>query len=300
MGCLPRDASALAGQSSAADDGTEFQAMSTASPLDDSREPAVPRAFSVPFPRPWWQRGLVAAFLVVLFSAVGYVAATEHPDASPPQGSEVEAKIAHVFGVPRDGVDDRIVGDLLVERFYVLDAETGSRYVCDLMKGRISSVQTSTIEGGLQQYTLVLNLQNLNRDNALYAAFVEDVARPREPGVGEYLGLRTPNGLTDAFLINYSGILPEKRLPFSSEDGENLREFLGAQRYAQVTQSPQLIGVEGYNYLLSNTDLFPFFRTEFGIGKAIFVSELMVVDTTAPEQQRTYFKLTEKYPRTTR
>jgi hypothetical protein len=275
--------------------------MSTASPGDDSlNRPAVPRAFAVPFPRRWSQRTLIAVMLTVLFSAVGYVAATEYPDGAPPQGSELEANIAHVFGVPRDNIDGRIIGDLLVERFYVLDAETGSRYVCDLMKGRISSVQTQLIEGGLLQYTLVLNLQNLSRDNALYAAFVEEVARPREPGVGEYLGLRTPNGLNDAFLINYTGLIPERRLPFSSEDGENFREFLGSRRYAQVTQSPQLIGVEGYNYLLSNTDLFPFFRTEFGIGKAIFVSELLVVDTTAPEQQRTYYRLTEKYPRPSR
>jgi hypothetical protein len=260
----------------------------------------VPRLLAVPFPRRWWQRGLIFLTIAALFAAIGYVAATEYPDGAPPSGTELESRIAHVFGVPRDGIDNRIIGDLLVERFYVLDAETGSRYVCDLMKGRISSVQTATIEGGALQYTLVLNLQNLNRDNALYAAFVEDVARPREPGVGEYLGLRTPNGLTDAFLINYTGILPERRLPFSSEDGENLQEFLLSRRYAQVTQSPELIGVEGYNYLLSNTDLFPFFRTEFGIGKAIFVSELLVVDTTAPAQQRTYYKLTEKYPLTTR
>lgn len=275
--------------------------MSTANPADDSRiPPTVPRLLSVPFPRRWWLRGIIALVVVALLAGVGYVAATEYPDASPPRGTELEANIAGVFGVPRDNIDGRIVGDLLVERFYVLDAETGSRYVCDLMKGRISSVQTTTIEGGLQQYTLVLNLQNLNRDNALFAAFVQDVARPREPGVGEYLGLRTPNGLTDAFLINYTGLLPARRLPFSSEQYENLQEFLLSRRFAQVTLSPELIGVEGYNYLLSNTDLFPYFRSEFGIGKAIFVSELLIVDTTAPEQQRTYYRLTEKYPRTTR
>lgn len=269
--------------------------MSTANPT--TNQPASePKPFSVPLPPRWWQRGVLAATLIAVLSGVGYLAYNHYPNAEPPAGNELEANIAGVFGVPRATIDDRIVGDLLVERFYILDAESGSRYVGDLMKGRIQSVQTIN-DAGLIKYTLVLSLQNLNRDRALFAAFVEEVARPREPGVGEYLGLRVPNGLNDAFALNYTGLLPERRLPFSSEDGETLQEFLLTRRYAEVTASAELISVEGYSYLLSNTDLFPYFRSEFGIGKAIFVSELLIVDTTATEQQRIYYKLTEKYPR---
>lgn len=281
--------------------------MSTVEPPPDELqeaappEPAAPpRAFSVPMPRRWWQRGLILVTLGALFAAVGYVGATEYPDGEPPRGNELEANVARVFGVPQGKIDDRIVGDFLVERFYIIDAESGSRYVGDLLKGRISSIQSTPIEGGALQYTLVLNLQNLLRDSALLAAFVQEVARPREPGVGEYLGLRAPNGLNDAFMLNYTGFIPNQRLPFSSEDGENLQDFLVSRRFAQVTLSPELIGVEGYNFLLSNTDLFPYFRVAFGINKAIFVSELLIVDTTAPEQQRAYYRLTEKYPRTPR
>jgi hypothetical protein len=271
--------------------------MSTANPADDAPGGlSTPSPFSVPFPERWWQRLLLALAVIAILSAAGYAAATEYPDGAPPRGTELEAGIARVFGVPRDGIDDRIVGDFLVERFYVLDADSGSRYVGDLLKGKIDSLQTTTVDGRLQ-YTLVLNLQNLNRDRGLFAAFIEEVARPREPGVGQYLGVRIPNGLADAFLVNYSGFLPERRLPFRSDKEENLQEFLLSQRFAEVTLSPQLIGVEGYNYLLSNTDVFPYFRGEFGLGRAIFVSELLVVDATATEQQRAYFKLTEKYPR---
>jgi hypothetical protein len=273
-------------------------AMATANPADDvTTGLSTPRPFSLPLPKPWWARGLLAIAFVGVLAAAGYAGATSYPKAIPPRGTELEAGIARVFGVPRDGIDDRVVGDFLIERFYVLDADTGNRYVGDLMKGRIDSVQTQNVNGQLQ-YTLVLNLQNLNRDRPLYSAFIEDVARPREPGVGEYLGLRTPNGLTDAFLLNYSGFLPERHMPFSSDQYENLQEFLLSRRFAQVTAAPQLIGVEGYNYLLSSTDVFPYFRSEFGLGRAIFVSELLIVDTTAPEQQQVYNKLSEKFPRT--
>jgi hypothetical protein len=274
--------------------------MSTVNPADDSyRTPRVPRLAGIPLPAAWWARAIIGVVVAAVLVAFGVLAAMTYPDGAPPQGSELDANIARVFSVPRDTSDDRIVGDLLVERFYVLDADTGSRYVCDLLKGRITSVQTNVINGA-QQYTLVLDLKNMNRENAPYAAYVQEVARPREPGVGEYLGLRTPNGLADAFLINYTGFVPEKRMPFSSDQYENLQEFLTSRRFAEVTQSPELIGVDGYNYLLSNTDLFPYFRSEFGIGKAIFVSELLIVDTTSPEQQKTYDKVTEKYPRTPR
>lgn len=255
-----------------------------------------PPLFAFPLPRPWWLRLLVLLLVVAILSGAGYLGATRYPEARPARGSAAEAEIARVFGVPRDRIDDRIVGDFLVERFYILDAETGSRYVGDLMKGQIQSVQTNIIENGLTQYTLVLNLQNLYRDRSLFAAFVQEVARPREPGVGEYLGMRTPNGLSDAFLINYTGLLPAHRLPFSSAEGENLQQFLLSRRLS--TAAPELISVEGYNYLLSNTEAFPYFRAEFGLNQSIFVSELLIVDATAPEQLRTYYKLTEKYPRT--
>ena len=88
--------------------------MSTASPADDAHiPPSVPRLLAVPFPRRWWQRGLIFLTIAALFAAIGYVAATEYPDGAPPSGTELESSIAHVFGVPRDGIDNRIIGDLL-------------------------------------------------------------------------------------------------------------------------------------------------------------------------------------------
>jgi len=261
--------------------------------------PAGEKPFSVAPPRHWWQRGLLLAVLAALIAGAAIAAARFYPDGAPPRGSELEAKIAGVFGVPADSIDGRVVGDLLIERFYAIDADTGNRYVGDFLKGRIQSVQT-TNDNGLLKHTLVLSLQNLTRDRAIFSTFIEEVARPRERSLGEYLGVRVPQGTTDAFSLNYSGLLPEQRTAFSSSENESLQEFLASRRFAEVTASPELIGVDGYNYLLSNTEVFPYFSSIFGIRRAIFVSELLIVDATAQEQQRTYYKLTEKFPRTLR
>ena len=69
--------------------------MSTAKAADDSSGAvATARPFSLSLPAPWWQRGVLGLTLAAVFAVIGYVAATEYPDASPPQGTELEAKIA--------------------------------------------------------------------------------------------------------------------------------------------------------------------------------------------------------------
>ena len=65
----------------------------------------------------------------------------------------------------------------------------------------------------------------------------------------------------------------------------------------KVTASPELIGVEGYNYLLSSTDVFPYFRSEFGVGRAIFVSELLIVDTTSAPTPASACRRRDRRPR---
>jgi hypothetical protein len=267
-------------------------AMSAATPVQERRS-STPEPFSS-FPiKSWRVRAGFAALGLVLAAALALAAAVRHPDAEPPIGTELEQRIAGVFGVP-DNADDRVIGDLLVERFYAIDVDSGERYVGDLLKGRIQSVQPSTYNGAIE-YTLLLDLQGLFTERAVYGAFMEEVARPVGPDVGDYLGLRVPGGVIDAFKLNYSGLLPTRRPAFRS-DGQDLQEFLASQRLSAETASPDLITVQGYNYLVSNTEAFPYFREQFATGRAVFVAELIIIDTTSPAAEGLLNRLRENNP----
>ncbi|HLF77265.1 MAG TPA: hypothetical protein VJB57_07195 [Dehalococcoidia bacterium] len=270
--------------------------MSIDNPPGDPRAANPARLLSLPpfgrvGPLVWLPLLIVTAGVI---AAVVYLAANFYPDQTPPATSEVEQQAAALFGLPSDTDDGKIVGDLLVERFYAIDVETGERYVADFLKGRIESVQSLGPEGA-GPYLALLNLRNLQRDRALYAAFVDMVARPP----GNYLGLRAFPGANDAFRLNYEGFLPERRLPFQGPEGENAYDFLLAQKYDEVAKAPRLIRHEGHNYVLNSTEMFPFFRTEFRTGRALFLSELVIVDTTATPQRSILFRLQQQYQTTT-
>jgi hypothetical protein len=51
------------------------------------------------------------------------------------------------------------------------------------------------------------------------------------------------------------------------------------------------MGVDGTNYLLSNTERFPYFRELFGTGQAVFLSELIIVDATSINRDMAYREL---------
>jgi hypothetical protein len=55
-----------------------------------------------------------------------------------------------------EATDGVITGDLLIERFYVLDSTTGEQYIADMLKGRVQGVQESTNENGQVTYALLL------------------------------------------------------------------------------------------------------------------------------------------------
>jgi hypothetical protein len=244
---------------------------------------------------PLYGRVLLGAAMTASLVVIAYLVITRPPDGLPPRGSEAERQIAAVFGVP-PSADEVISGDLLVERYYVLNVDTGERYVADFIRGRVQSVQTTVRrDSGGGAYTLLLDLSNLQRDRNLLAAFVDEVARPDEGAA--YLGLRVPNGLTDAFQLNFDGSLPERHVVFRTNRGEDTYTFLQNQRFEDVTVAPRLVGVEGYNFLLSNTELYGHFRNEFRVEKGILLSELIVIDTTAREQIATYLRLRQQYSR---
>jgi hypothetical protein len=244
---------------------------------------------------PRWVKAALALLVVAAFFAVGYLASRYYPHERTPTGSELERRIASAFSIPRATADDRLVGDLLVERFYAVDIETGERYVADMLKGRIQDLQPLPRDDGSTAYSLVLDLRNLQRDRALYAAFVDAVARPSQLSA-EYLGLRAFAGDNDAFAFNYDGNLPEARRPFQGPNGEDAYRFLLSQSAARVTASPSLIRIEGYSYLLSSTDLFSYFRAQFGV-RALLLSELLIVDATGRPQASLLLRLQQELPR---
>jgi hypothetical protein len=238
--------------------------------------------------------GLLSRLLLGLLAAAGtaavvYLAMRFYPDRAPPPPSEVEQRAAALFGLPLVA-DGTIEGDFLVERFYAIDVESGERYVGDMLKGRIQSIQSLGPEGD-GPYLALLDLRNLQRDRAFYAAFVDAVARPQ----GNYLGLRAFGGADDAFRLNYDGFIPEHRLAFTGPSGENVYDFLLAQKYDEIARAPRLIRNEGHNYVLNTTEMFPYFRTEFRTGRAILLSELIIVDATSRSQRATFLRLQEQF-----
>jgi hypothetical protein len=253
---------------------------------------AEPRLLALPRIRlPRLVVAAAALLAVASTAAIVFLALTYYPKAESTEPREVERRAAAAFGVPADGTDATIVGDLLVERFYAVDLDSGERYVGDMVKGRIQGVQ-SVGPVGTERYLAVLDLTNLQQARALYAAFVETVARPQ----GSYVGLRVFPGVSDAFRFNYDGSLPEEPRSISGPGGQDVYDFLLEQKYAQVSDGPRLVSVGKHNYVLNNTERFGFFRSEFRTGRALLLSELIIVDATATPQRATLLRLQTQYP----
>src|SRR6476469_914615 len=114
-------------------------------------------------PRPHFYNGvslmankfIIAAVVLAIAGVlvpVGAWAANNHPCGR--NASQVVGRIAEISGRPDTGSDDKVVGDILIERFYAVDPETGQRYVADVAKGRVKEIQSWTNEFGTTFYTL--------------------------------------------------------------------------------------------------------------------------------------------------
>ena len=68
---------------------------------------------------PWLTNRLVLAGLIIVAAAVlipvGVWASNNHPDGM--NRSRVERRIAEIYGRPDGPADDKVVGDILIERF---------------------------------------------------------------------------------------------------------------------------------------------------------------------------------------
>src|SRR5438552_3801426 len=144
--------------------------------------------------------GVVLVTAAVLVP-VGVWAANNHPDGR--NASRVERRIAEIYGRPDTGSDDKVVGDILIERFYAVDAESGQRYVADVVKGRVKEIQSWTNEFGTTFYTLVLERQSLQNQRQTLRSFVRELTPPELESSVAYLRLVVQPGADDAMAVNF-------------------------------------------------------------------------------------------------
>lgn len=242
----------------------------------------------------------VVLVLAVLAGGAGiaYFGAINYPGSRPPSSTELEKKVATVFGDPTiKQPDEHVLGDFLVERFYILNALSGERYIADYLKGTIRGIQNVSADPLNPSYVYLLDMGGLKKDESLLNAYVQAISRPEELGEGTYIGLIAATGNTNAFPMNYTGRLPLRRAEFRGPDDEDLQSFLLSLKYETISDAPQLIDVDGYSYLLSNSDAFPLFKNEMGLNRALFVSELLIVDATSRADREQYFRLFNSLPR---
>ena len=235
----------------------------------------------------WWAIAAVVVIGAAVLIPVGVWASNNHPDGF--NRSRVERRIAEIYGRPDVGSDDKVVGDILMERFYAVDPESGQRYVADVVKGRVKEIQNWTNEFGTTYYTLVLERQTLQNQRQALRGFVQKLAPPPlESGVS-YLGLILQPGLDDAMAVNFDGTLPVGRSEFFVWNRRPMYDTLLSQQIGALA-APQLMPSKGYNFLLSTSELWPYFKTAFNVNKAIWVSEQILVDATSPEHRLVFYQ----------
>jgi hypothetical protein len=227
----------------------------------------------------------------------GMAGARAYPRSGPAKTSDLERQIAAFAHDPTVASwDDAIIGDLLVERFYILDMNSGEHYIADFLKGRIYGVQVVEQEDQPPAAVLLLDTKDMRRDRNLYAAYLTSVSHPQEGVDAFYLGVVVPTGDTDAFPVNYNGQIRAYREAFRQGEETDVYSYMLSQKYSEVT-APRALNVGGTIYVLNSSDVFPLFKNEYRLDKALFVSELLTVDATSKPNKATYFKLLDKFPR---
>jgi hypothetical protein len=226
---------------------------------------------------------------LALLTAAAYYGASHHPVTKPPSESTAEAEIAAVFSQPADS-DSDLQGDLLIERFYILDVDSGQVKVADICKGKILHV-IATPGGDWvgYRYTLVLDRAHLSGDSERLSAFVRQTVPPDAREDSAYLGLRVQVDSYELFSLNYDGSLPAEDVVFEDQSGRDAYTFLREQAFVDISRRGlELVGVKGNNFVLGNTELVPGWGAQFGVKRAIVLGELIMVDATSPDQERLY------------
>jgi hypothetical protein len=236
-------------------------------------------------------RWIVAAVVLVIAAVlipVGVWAAGNHPDGL--NASRVERRVAEIYGRPDDPkTDDKVIGDILVERFYAVDTESGQRYVADVVKGRVKQIQNWTNEFGTTYYIFVLERRSLQNQRTALRSFVQQMAPPPLESSTAYLGMVIQPGAEDAMNVNFDGTLPVGRSGFYVWNNRPMYDTLLTVQSSALA-APQLMPSRGYNFLLSTTEIWPYFRTAFNVNKAVWVSEQILVDATSPQHRLAFYE----------
>ena len=238
---------------------------------------------------PRWAKLMAIPAVAVLVALAMVWGATEPPDTSAPSSTEAGNQIARALGVP-DSADDELMGDLLIERFYIFDIVTGQTKVGDVCKGRIKDVVVSKAgDWSGYDYRLSLDRGGLERERDRISTFVNTTVPPELPQGAQYAGLVVQGGnLSSVFPLNYTGKLPVKRARFQGPEGEDIWMFMRKQDYTETSKRLRLVGFEGNNFLLRTTADSAYYQTQFKVEKAIMLAELIIVDTNTPAPQSTF------------
>ena len=230
------------------------------------------------------QRRLPAVLAILTGAALAAILGAQYyPNVGKPSSDEAGRQIAQIF---QDGeaADERLAGDLLIERFYALEEGTGRRVVLDLCRGEIESVIVS-LKGDWTDYvySLLLERDGLQQEREQLRALIREAADVETDQPGTYLGVWIQGGLTDLIGVNYDGTLPEEAVDFRGQNGEGVFAFLSSLKPGSITHT-RLINIEGTNYVLTTADLSPALRDILGMQKATMVGQLLFVDRTSGEE----------------
>jgi hypothetical protein len=236
-------------------------------------------------------RPALAVSLLLVLSGTAYYGLTRHPVPQPPSDMEAQREIASVLSEPEDA-DTVLKGDLLVERFYFLDTDSGQVKVADICKGRVRElIVSASMDLVGYRYALVLERRNLNAEAERLGAFVRRVAPPDAREDNSYAGLRVQGGMHETFALNYDGSLPEEDPSFADAEGRDPHSFLRGQVFAEASsQGARLISIEGKNFLFGTTEIFPGLKGSLS-ERAVFLAELILIDATSPAQVSLYSQL---------
>jgi hypothetical protein len=206
-----------------------------------------------------------------------YWGAAHHPDYKSPRGIQVQGRIVDVFNVSPMPADSQVIGDYAIERYYAIDPATGRFFVADLCKGRIRNVIESTRDDGTISYVLDLDRSGLG------SPLLQNIGGLIEqPDNGStYLGIRAQAGTAEALLLNYDGRLPRERSEFRSAKGQDARTFLRQIAAGAWRPTRHLLNTDGTNFVLTSTDMYPYFSAVFGMKGLLLLSRLEIVDGSA-------------------
>ena len=218
-------------------------------------------------------------FLVALVLSAGFWGDKHFPHTAAPTGSEAEREIAAVFSLPPNS-DDKAVGDFVIERFYTLDPASGKEVVFDLCKGRIRSIGAASRDDGRGVYHLLLDRRGLKQQVQQIATATQSATATDSDPSFTYGGLQLQDGDLETFNLNYDGTLPRKLWPFRGPAGQDIDGYLHTQSFDAVSDGARLVPSRGTNYLLSNTQLFPYFRTRFQVQPLLLLSTMFLLDNS--------------------